>query len=187
MSSSVKQYIEPGHPCSAAWCKAAAVALALVLGGCASVPPPTDAIAAAQSQLQAARDAHAKDYAPVDLDFAQSRMDQAQAAMNARKYAMAADLASESQADSQLALTRAKLGALNVQIKKMSVENTRLRAQLLQPGQSSGAAAPTASPVQNNNSSSGVIELPQQILPMPASAGTSASITSFDVQQGVGL
>lgn len=186
MSSSVKQYIESVHPRFSVLGKAAAVALVLALGACASVPPPTDAIASAQSRLQAARDAHAADYAPVDLDFAQSRLDQAQSAMAARKYAVAADLASESQVDSQLALTRAKLGAVNAQIKQQSAENAQLRAQLLQPGRTSGAA-PTSPPAQGSGSSSGVIELPQQILPAPASAGTSASITSFDAQQGVGL
>ena len=57
------------------------LALTLALGGCATVPPPDASMNLAQAQLQAARDAGAADYAPVDLGFAQDKFQQAQAAM----------------------------------------------------------------------------------------------------------
>jgi hypothetical protein len=147
-------------------CALAAATLAL-LAGCASVPPPNAAIAQAQSQLQAAQAARAADYDPVDLDFANARFNQAQQAMAARKYALAADLAAESQADGQLAQTKARLAALREQIKAKTADNAKLRAQLL-ARPAAPAPAPAAAP-------SGQYELPEQVLPMPAPASSAPS------------
>lgn len=104
----------------------------LALGGCASVPPPDGAMNMAQIQLQAARDADAADYAPVDLGFAQNKFQQAQAAMASRKYADAADLADEAQADAELALAKARLGAARAKIQAKVDENRRLRERMEQ-------------------------------------------------------
>jgi hypothetical protein len=109
--------------------------LALVLGalgGCASVPPPDGSMNQAQMQLQAARDAGAADYAPVDLDFAQNKFQQAQAAMASRKYEDAATLAEEAQADAELARAKARLGAARAQIQQKSQANRDLREQIEQ-------------------------------------------------------
>jgi hypothetical protein len=86
-----------------------AVIVLLALAGCATMPPPNDAMNLAQARLQAARDADASDYAPVDLGFAQDKFQQAQAAMAERKYADAANLAEESRADAELARAKAQL------------------------------------------------------------------------------
>lgn len=110
-----------------------ALVLMLTLGGCASVPPPNDAMNQAQMQLQAARDAGARDYAPVDLDFAQNRYQMAQAAIADRKYEEAANLADEARADAELARAKAKLGAARAQIQSKTSENSRLRAEAEQP------------------------------------------------------
>lgn len=142
---------------------AGAAALAALVAGCASVPPPTAAMARAQNQLQAAQEAQAADYDPVDLDFAKGRFQQAQAAMNARKYAQAADLAEESLADGRLAQTRAQVGALREQIRSKTEENTRLRARLLDNPAPPPSAAPAAP-------ASSTTELPEQVLPAPASS-----------------
>src|SRR5690348_18390907 len=100
-----------------------ALATLLVLAGCASVPPPNESMNLAQAQLQAARDAGAADYAPVDLGFAQDKFQQAQAAMGERKYADAANLSEESRADAELAVAKAKLGAARAQIQSKIREN----------------------------------------------------------------
>jgi PBP1b-binding outer membrane lipoprotein LpoB len=105
------------------------LALALSLGGCASVPPPDSSMNQAQAQLQAARDAGAADYDPVDFGFAQDKFQQAQVAMADRKYAQAADLADESRADATLARTKALLGAARAQIQSKTDANGQLRAQ----------------------------------------------------------
>ncbi|SFS08005.1 protein of unknown function [Dyella sp. OK004] len=100
------------------------------LGGCASVPPPDGAMNQAQTQLRAARDAGAADYAPVDLDFAQNKFQQAQSAMASRKYEDAAVLAEEAQADAELARAKARLGAARAQIQNKSQANRDLREQI---------------------------------------------------------
>ncbi|BFI97011.1 MAG: hypothetical protein RSP_25210 [Rhodanobacter sp.] len=127
----------------------------LLLAGCASVPPPNEAMNLAQSQLQAANDAGASDYDPVDLGFAQDKFQQAQAAMAARKYALAADLAAESRADANLAKTKANLGAARAQIQAKMDANAALREKGAQAA--AAAAAEFAQP-----------------LPLPAAAGSSA-------------
>lgn len=131
-----------------------ALATLLVLAGCASVPPPNEAMNLAQSQLQAARDAGAADYDPVDLGFAQDKFQQAQGAMAARKYAQAADLAAESRADAELARVKANLGAARAKIQSKMNANAELREQGAQAA--AAAAAEFAKP-----------------LPMPATAGSA--------------
>ena len=130
-----------------------ALAVLMVLAGCASVPPPNEAMNLAQSQLQAARDAGAADYDPVDLGFAQDKFQQAQGAMAARKYAQAADLAAESRADAELARVKANLGAARAKIQSKMNANAELREQGAQAA--AAAAAEFAKP-----------------LPMPATAGS---------------
>lgn len=105
------------------------LAFSLSLGGCASVPPPDGAMNQAQAQLQAARDAGATDYDPVDFGFAQDKFQQAQMAMANRKYAQAADLADESRADAILARTKSQLAAARAQMQSKIDANRRLRAE----------------------------------------------------------
>jgi hypothetical protein len=126
----------------------------LLLAGCASVPPPNEAMNLAQAQLQAAHDAGAADYDPVDLGFAQDKFQQAQAAMSARKYAQAADLAAESRADANLARVKADLGAARAQIQSKMDANAELREKGAQAA--AAAAAEFAKP-----------------MPTPAAAGSA--------------
>src|SRR6185312_9910719 len=107
----------------------AALALTLALAGCATAPPPNDAMNLAQYQLQAARDAGAADYAPVDLGFAQDKFQQAQAAMAERKFADAANLAEEAGADAELARVKARRDAARAEMQGKLQENTRLRGE----------------------------------------------------------
>lgn len=140
----------------------ATLILALALAGCATVPPPDGSMNQAQTQLQLARDAGAADYAPVDLDFAQNKFQQAQAAMVSRHYADAANLATESAADAELAQAKAKLGAARAQVQSKVQENSRLRAQ------GSRDAADDASPQQMPARRS-FAPVPAQDMPAPAS------------------
>ena len=107
--------------------RVAVIGLMLALAGCATVPPPDNSMNQAQAQLQAARDADAADYAPVDLGFAQDKFQQAQMAMAARKYTTAGNLAQESNADAELAQAKARLAAARAQIQSKVQENARLR------------------------------------------------------------
>ncbi len=143
---------------------ATGLALALILAGCATVPPPNDVMNLAQTRLQMARNAGAADYAPVDLGFAQDKFQQAQAAMADRKYADAANLAEESRADAELAQAKAKLGAARSQIQNKVQENTRLRAsgERAEVEQQPMPVQPSFAPV------------PQQDMPAPSSSVLSA-------------
>jgi hypothetical protein len=146
----------------------ATLVLTLALAGCATVPPPDDSMNMAQTQLQAARDAGAADYAPVDLGFAQDKFQQAQAAMAERKYADAANLAEESRADADLARAKARLGATRAQIQSKIQENSNLRAQ----GEQAEAAAQqqAAAPAAASSSS----PAPTEDMPAPTSSVLSA-------------
>jgi len=134
----------------------------LALVGCASVPPPNDAMNQAQSRLQAAHDAGAADYDPVDLGFAQDKFQQAQAAMADRKYAQAADLAAESGADADLARVKANLGAARSQIQSKMNANAELRQQGAEAA--AAAAAEFAKP----------LPVPSYASSAPAPASSSA-------------
>lgn len=150
--------------------RALGVASALLfLAGCASVPPPTDLMQRAQQQLQGARDAHAEDYAPVDLTFAEQRFKSAQAAMQAKKYALARDMAEESRADAHLARVRADLAVARKEIKTRNAENQRLRQQLLEPAKS--APAKPAAAASRNAGLPDEIMLPQPQEPASAQSG----------------
>ncbi|MBD8873298.1 DUF4398 domain-containing protein [Rhodanobacter sp. DHB23] len=131
----------------------------LLLASCASVPPPNEGMNQAQARLQAARDAGATDYDPVDLGFAQDKFQQAQAAMADRKYALAADLAAESRADADLARAKANLGAARAKIQDKMNTNAELREEGAQAA--AAAAAEFAKP-----------------LPVPAAAGSAPAPAS---------
>ena len=145
------------------------VAAGLAIGGCASVPPPDNAMNLAQGQLQAARDAQAADYAPVDLGFAQDKFQQAQAAMAQRHYADAAKWAEESRADAELARAKARLAAAREQMQGKLAENTRLRQQGEQ------ASAPDSLPPAPPAAASDQGMPPEQPQDMPAPAASQLS------------
>ncbi|OOG51125.1 DUF4398 domain-containing protein [Rhodanobacter sp. C01] len=149
-----------------------ALALTLALAGCATVPPPDDSMNMAQTQLQAARDAGAADYAPVDLGFAQDKFQQAQTAMAERKYVDAASLAEESRADAELARSKARLAATRAQIQSKIQENSRLRAQGEQlEAEAQKQEQQQAAPAAASSSSS---PAPTEDMPAPASSVLSA-------------
>lgn len=139
----------------------------LALAGCASAPPPNEAMNQAQAQLQAASDAGAADYDPVDLGFARDKFQQAQAAMATRKYAQAADLAAESRADAELARVKAGLGGARAQIQDKMTENARLREQGAAAAEAAAAEFAKPLPLPAGASSA---PPPAGPAPMPAAA-----------------
>jgi hypothetical protein len=188
------------------------LAALLALGGCASVAPPDAAMSQAQAGLQAARQAGAADYDPVDLGFAQDKFQQAQAAMADRKYAQAADLAAESSADATLARTKALLGAARAQIQLKTQANDQLReqneeakaeneqheaqqrAQLAQQQAAEQAADQPGADGQPGQASSAAAPAAGASAPLPAQApiqqdmpAPSASVLGAPVPQGDGF
>ena len=106
------------------------LALTLALSGCASTPPPDSAMNQAQVQLQAARDADAAVYDPIDLGNAQDKFQQAQNAVAKRDYDQAAVLADEARADAELARVKARLAAARNQIQTKTAANQQLKDQI---------------------------------------------------------
>ncbi len=110
--------------------------LLLALAGCASAPPPTDAMTQAQAMIESARSAQASIYAPLDLGAAEARYAQAQQQLAGKHYDQAARLAGEAAASAELARARAHLGQLKLQVQQQTRDNEQLAGRLL------GTAAP---------------------------------------------
>jgi|SRR5579859_737260 len=142
------------------------LAFMLALSGCATTPPPDGAMNQAQVQLQAARDADAADYAPVDLGFAQNKFQQAQSAMANRKYDDAATLADEARADAELARAKARLAAARAQIQSKTAGNRQLREQIEQS---------LATEQQQDQGQNSGLPAQQQTQDMPAPPSSSLS------------
>jgi hypothetical protein len=146
------------------------LAFTLALSGCATTPPPDGAMNQAQVQLQAARDAGAADYDPVDLGFAQSKFQQAQNAVASRKYDEAAVLADEARADAELARAKARLAAARAQIQSKTAANQQLRDQIDQ------ALATEQQQDQSQNQALPAQQQPPADMPAPPSSSLSEPI-----------
>ncbi len=116
------------------------VFLALASTVCGAAKPPPDLLGRAQQQLTSARSSDAATFAPLELRFAEERLDQASAAMQARDYKQAADLADESEANGELALIKARLGKLRESVDKLKQENTEISRILGEADQDAGGA-----------------------------------------------
>ena len=89
----------------------AAVAVAMLMTGCAStpaVPAPTEQMAVSRAAVNAATSAGGNEFAPVQLKSATDKMDAAERAMGAKNYGLARQLAEQAQVDAQLAAAAAR-------------------------------------------------------------------------------
>ncbi|HRP36060.1 MAG TPA: DUF4398 domain-containing protein [Gammaproteobacteria bacterium] len=102
----------------------------LALTACASLPPPTAELNAAQQAVSRAADADADQYAPEDLARASTMLTQAQAAMAERREADARDLATRSAALAGLALARSREASTGAELEQRRAEIAELRQRL---------------------------------------------------------
>jgi hypothetical protein len=79
----------------------------LVLGACASTPPPTGQIASARALVTQAQQVAAKD-APLELNLAQTKLARAEEAMQRGENESARRLAEQAELDAKLAWTTAE-------------------------------------------------------------------------------
>lgn len=100
---------------------------ALALAGCGPTRPPDTGLDDATQALASARAAGAPTYAPLELRSAEDHLSQARAFAEKRHYEDATRLAKESQADSELAQVKARLGKLREQVDAATRENARLQ------------------------------------------------------------
>ena len=103
---------------------------AIALAACAPTRPPVEALDAAARALDAATQAGAPERATADFRSARARLDQARMADRDQDYELAARLAAESQADSELALARARAGKARAEVDRLSSENAGLEHDL---------------------------------------------------------
>lgn len=108
------------------------LALAGVLGlaGCASTPPPTEELAAAQLSVTRAADADADQYASADIQQARRALSQAQAAMGMDRADEARTLALSASALADLAHARARQAETESELSARRAEITNLRQRL---------------------------------------------------------
>ena len=86
--------------------------LVILLGGCATVQPPspqlTATLATAQETVRQAREAEAAEFAPLELQSAEKKLAAAQIAIAKEDNALAGRLASEAMVDARLAAVKAR-------------------------------------------------------------------------------
>ncbi|TWT16924.1 DUF4398 domain-containing protein [Luteimonas wenzhouensis] len=110
--------------------QALACGCVLALTSCASTPPPTGDINAAQQAVARASDADAEHYAGEELARAQRLLAMAQAALSERREAEAGDLARRAAALADLAHARSREAATLSELEQRQAEITRLRRSL---------------------------------------------------------
>ncbi len=81
---------------------------AVVIAGCAGVPPPTEQIAVSKAALTNATSAGGDEFASADMRAAREKLDRATLAMAAEDYDRARWLAEQAQVDAQLAGSKAR-------------------------------------------------------------------------------
>lgn len=111
-----------------------AAVLASGLAACASTPPPTGELSAAQQAVQRADDADADQYAPQDLNAARSALSASQGAMSQGKADDARRMALIATAEADLALARSREAKTSAELNQRRAEITELRRRLQSGG-----------------------------------------------------
>ena len=110
----------------------AGTVLACVIGGCATLPPPTGELAAAQQALNRAEAADADQYASQDVAVARTALARAQAAMTDGHEKDARNLALGAAADADLAYARSleALATAELAQRRAEIEELQRRLQM---------------------------------------------------------
>ena len=85
-----------------------ALAAAIFMAGCASIPAPTEQMAISRTAINNASSAGANELAPQQLKSAMEKMGAAEQAMREKDYVRARQLAEQAQVDAQLAEATAR-------------------------------------------------------------------------------
>lgn len=104
--------------------------LALSLGACASLPPPTAELDSARQAVARAADADADQYAQAELAQARSELEHAQAAMARKRDDEARNAALGAAADADLAYTLSRAAVTRAEFTQQQAEIAELRARL---------------------------------------------------------
>jgi hypothetical protein len=118
------------------------VLLCLILAACGPTRPPNTGLEEAARHLQAAREAGASTYAPIELRSAEERLSSGRAAAEQHEYDDATHFAEESQANSDLALAKSRLGQVREKVEARTRENAQLSQDLGITGEAGNGAQP---------------------------------------------
>ena len=119
------------HPASR-WPIVVAASLVLMLGACASTPPPAEQLAVGRAAVERAN-ANAGAEAPVELAAARDKIALANTAYAQRDYALARRLAEEAEADAQLAEARARSARSSKALTEVREGIRQLREEIARP------------------------------------------------------
>jgi len=92
--------------------------------------PDPDAVASAETAIQAAERAGAEELAPVELRFAREKLESAKLGMDKRKYAVAMYLIEESEINSELAIEQSRAAKSRRKVNELRRSNEVLREEL---------------------------------------------------------
>ena len=106
------------------------LAVSCAIAGCASVPPPLSELSAAEARIATARELRAARYAQADLDAAESKLQLARTAIDAKDYDLANQQIEQVQAGAELAAAKAREAQAREQVRRKTEDNARLRRQL---------------------------------------------------------
>ncbi|ATG90116.1 DUF4398 domain-containing protein [Methylomonas koyamae] len=105
-------------------------AAVVFIGGCASMPPPTEQMAVSKAAVISANSAGGNEYAPIPLKKAMEKMDTAERAMAEQNYPLARRLAEEAQVDAQLAAVSARSAKAQKAARELQEDNRVLRQEI---------------------------------------------------------
>ena len=114
------------------------VFLGLLIAACGPTRPPPDLLGQAERDLAQAREVGAATFAPMELRFAEEKLDAARAAMQERAFEDAASLADESAVNSELAETKARIGKVREAVAELKRKNQEISKAIGSDAQPSG-------------------------------------------------
>ena len=100
--------------------------LIIVLASCSVPPPSPDAFDDAEQAIEAAINAGAEEYSPVELRFAREKLAEANKGMEFKQYDKAIYLIEQSEINSELAIEKSKAADIRARV----AEQTRLNEML---------------------------------------------------------
>jgi hypothetical protein len=135
-----------------------ALLLVFALGGCASLPPPTSELAAAQQALSRADAADADQYAGDAIARARAELAQAQAAMAKGRDNEARDLAVATAADADLAYALSSAATTRAEYAQRRAEIVDLQQRLQLQGEAPAGSPLDTAPAAGDNADAGRLQ-----------------------------
>lgn len=113
----------------ATFAKAMAAASVLGLAACASMPPPTDQLARAESAIKRAEEARVADYASPELKSAREKLVAAREAVTREDMVLAERLADQARLDAEVATAKTEAAKAKANIAEMKKANSAIQQE----------------------------------------------------------